>query len=109
MSDRYRDLLVREALRDLVHGVVGERHSGELGLNAVDQMTEDPAPAVQALTELRRTAIAATAACRDAGEQDLVPLGDGLHAGSRLDDSPDGFVAEDPPGGHLRNVALEDV
>ena len=38
-------LLVGEPLRHLVDRGVGERHAGELGLEAVDQVAEDPAAA----------------------------------------------------------------
>ena len=49
---------------------LGERYSDELGLGAVDEMAENPATAVDALSVAPGAAETATPATRDAGDQD---------------------------------------
>ena len=103
------DLLVGEPLGDLVGRGVGERHAGVLGLDAVDQVPEDPAASAEALAVLVGSAEPAASAGGDARQQHPVPLADRPDAGAGLQDRADGFVAEDPAGGDLGDVALEDV
>ena len=102
-------LLVAQLVGDLVDGGVGERHPRELGLQAVDQVAEDPASAAGAEAVAALPAEAAAAARGDAGDEHAVA---GLERRDRvadLDDRADGLVAEDRAGLHLGHVALEDV
>ena len=102
-------LLVAEALGDLVDRRVGERHAGELRLEAVDQMPEDPAAAADAEAVLGLLAEAAAPAGGDARDEDAVADGDGGDGRADLDDGADGLVSEDRPGLHRGDVALQDV
>jgi hypothetical protein len=102
-------LLVGQVFGELVGGGVGERDAGVLGLDAVDQVPEDPAAAAQALAVLARAAEAAAAAGGDARQQHPVALTDRADARPGLQDRTDGLVAEDPARGDLGHVALEDV
>ena len=102
-------LLVAQVVRHLVDGRVGERHPGELGLQAVDQMAEDPAPAAAA------EAVVASLQKRQRPHDVMhetstrSPAHDGCDRGADLDDRADGLVAEDRARLHLGHVALEDV
>ena len=106
---QHQDVLVGGAVRHRVGGGVGERHPDVLGLGAVDLVAEDPAAAAEALPVAALAAEPARAARGDAGDEHAVADLDRLHAGADRLDGPDRFVAEDPPVGHGRNVALEDV
>ena len=55
-------LLVAQLVGDLVDRVVGERHACVLGLQAVDQVAEDPAAATEALAVASLLAVAAATA-----------------------------------------------
>jgi hypothetical protein len=55
-------LLVRDALGQLVHRGLGERHPRVLGLHAVDEVAEDPADAARGLAVGRDPALAVGAA-----------------------------------------------
>jgi hypothetical protein len=102
-------LLVRDLRRQLVHRGVGERDACVLGLEAVDQMAQDPASSTGAEAVVAFPAEAAAAARGDAGHEDAVPLLQRRDRVAGLDDRADGLVAEDRAGLHLRDVALEDV
>ena len=102
-------LLVAERIRHLVDGRIGERHSGELGLQPVDQVPEDPAAATRAEAVLRLLAEAAASAGGDARDEHAIAGHDGRHSRADLDDRADGLVAEDRSRLHLGHVALEDV
>ena len=104
-----QDLLVREPVRHLVDRGVGERHAGELGLQPVDEVAEDPASAAGAEPVAAFLAEAAPPAGRDAGDEHAVSRLERRHGASGLDDRADGLVAEDRAGLHLGDVALEDV
>ena len=104
-----QDLLVRQRVRELVNGRVRERHAGELGLEAVDQVPEDPASAPGAQAVVPLATECAAAARRDARDEDAVVRSKRGDAGANLHDGPDRLVAEDCAGLHLGDVALEDV
>ena len=87
-------LLVRERLRHLVDGRVGERNAGELGLEPVDQVAEDPAAAAGAEAVVALAAEAAAAARRDARDEHAVAFLQRRDRRARLDDRADGLVAE---------------
>ena len=72
-------------------------------------MAEDPASSAAALAVASLLAVAALAAGRDAGHEDLVADREVGDRRSDLDDRAHGLVAEDRPGLHRRHVALEDV
>ncbi|EME65435.1 dehydrogenase [Rhodococcus ruber BKS 20-38] len=105
----HEHLLVAHPLGHTVGRVVGERHSHEFGLGAVDEMAEDPATAAEALAVAALAAEAAAAARGDARDEDPVAGCEVLHARPDLDDGADGLVAEDAPVGDLGDVAAEDV
>ena len=65
-------LLVAEALRHLVDRGVGERHACVLGLEAVDQVAEDPAAAAGAEAVVALLAEAAAPAGADARDEHAV-------------------------------------
>jgi hypothetical protein len=92
-----------------VDGCVREGNPGELGLEAVDQMAEDPAATTGAEAVARLLAEPAAPARRDAGDQHAVAGKERRNGVADLDHGSDGFVAEDPARLDLRNVALEDV
>jgi hypothetical protein len=102
-------LLVRELVRHLVDGGVGERDAGELGLQPVDQVTEDPASAAGAEPVAAFLAEPAPAARRDAGDEHAVSRLQRRDGAAGLHNSPHGLVAEDRARQHLRHVSLEDV
>jgi hypothetical protein len=102
-------LLVREPVRHLVDGCVGERDAGVLRLQAVDQVAEDPAPAAGAEAVPALLAEAAATARRDARDEDPVAGLDVRDGRADLDDRPDRLVAEDRPRHDLGHVSLEDV
>ena len=66
------DLLVGQRFGDLVHGGVGERHPGILGLQPVDEVTEDPAATTAAEAVVALAAEAAAATRRDARDKHLL-------------------------------------
>ena len=109
MSARNRTCSSLSSLRDLVDGVVGERHARVLGLQAVDQVPEDPAAAAEALTVAALLAVAAAPARAHARHQHAVAWRDRADAGADLQHGADRLVAEDRPGRRLGHVALEDV
>ena len=102
-------LLVAQLVGHLVDGRVGERHARELGLEAVDQVAEDPAAAAGAEAVAALLAEAAAAARGDARDEHAVARLERRDRVADLDDRADGLVAEDRPGLHLGDVALEDV
>ena len=79
---------------DLVDGVVGERHARVLGLQPVDQVTEDPPATTEALPVAAFLAEATAPAGADARHEHAVARSDRGHAGSDLLDGADGLVAE---------------
>ena len=85
MSARNSTCFVRELVRHLVDGGVGEGNSGVLGLETVDQVAEDPAASARAEAVPRLLAEAAAAARCDAGDEHAVALG-----GERRDSVSDG-------------------
>ena len=106
--------VVRDAVRQLVERVVGERDADQLGLRAVDEVTEDPADAGRALVgeAVRRVAAAtvgADAARADARDDDAVAGDVVADRGADSHDGSDSLVPEDPALGDGGNVALEDV
>ena len=72
-------------------------------------MAEDPAAAAGAEAVAALLAEAAAAAGGDAGDEHAVARLERRDRGADLDDRADGLVAEDRPGLHLGDVALEDV
>ena len=104
-----QDLLVAELIRDLVDGVVRERDAGVLRLEPVDQVSEDPAAAAEALAVASLPAEAATPARADAGQQHPVADGNRAHARADLLHRSHGLVTEHRAGRGLRHIALEDV
>ena len=102
-------LLVAQPLRDLVDGVVGERHARELGLQPVDQVAEDPATAGQALAVAALLAVAAAPARAHARHEHAIAGRDGRDACADLLDGADGLVTQDRSSRGLGHVALEDV
>ena len=105
----HQDLLVVRARRKPVGGGVGEGHPHVLGLRAVDQVTEDPATPAGALAV---AALATEATCptgRDARHEHPVATRERLHPGTDRLNRADRLVAEDPTGGDLGGVALQDV
>ena len=102
-------LLIAQLLRDLVDGVIGERHPRELSLQAIDQMAKDPSPAAQALPVAAFPAEAAPTAGAHAGHQHAVAWRDRAHPGADLHDCADGLVAEHRAGDRLGDVAFEYV
>ena len=106
--------LVGDAGGDLVDRVVGERDPHQLGLGAVDEVSEDPADATRALLGQAvgvqaLVAVGAGTAGADAGDDHPVADLDGRDGRAGLHDGADALVAEDPTGGDRRDVALEDV
>ena len=93
----------------LVDGRIGERDPRELGLQAIDQVAEDPAAAARAEAVARLLAEATAPARGDAGDEHAVAGREGRHRCADLDDRADGLVAEDRSRLHLGHVALEDV
>ena len=102
-------LLVREPVGDLVHRVVGERNARVLGLQAVDQMAEDPAAAAQALAVAGLLAVPAAPARADAREEHAVAGGERADSATDLLDGADRLVAEHRARETRGHVALEDV
>ena len=102
-------MLVGELLGDLVDGVLGEGDACVFGLEAVDEVAEDPAAAADALSVAALLAEATAPAGGHAGEQHPVAGGDRGDGGANLLDGADGLVAEDRAGRGLGHVALEDV
>jgi hypothetical protein len=95
--------------RQPVEPVVGERDAGVLGLDAVDQVSENPAAAAEALAVHAAPAVRAAAAGRDAGDQHAVPLLDVADRRAGGDHGADRLVAQRAPVVDSRDVALEDV
>ena len=90
-------LLVAQLVGHLVDGRVGERHARELGLEAVDQVAEDPAAAAGAEAVVALLAEAAAPARGDARDEHAVARLERRDRGADLDDRADGLVAEDRP------------
>src|SRR6185369_8598359 len=105
----HRGGLVADALGQPVGGQVGERDSRELGLDAVDEVTEDPAAAIAALAVVTLAAVGADATGGDAGGDDAVALDKTGDATADVDDGANGLVAEDTARLHGGYVALENV
>lgn len=92
-----------------VGGVVGERHTYELGLCAVDQMPEDP-PATNAALSVHAVPAVLTVAARRYGRHDhLLPGDDSVNLGADFDDLADRLMAEDGPWLHVSEVSAQDV
>ena len=85
---------------------VGNAHVLRLG--PVDAVAEDPA-AVPAVGVHPLAAEVAAPAGADAGDEDLVSLGEAVHRGPHFLDAAHGLVAEDPSLFHGGHVALQDV
>ena len=99
-------LLVAQALRHLVDGVIGERDTRQLGLEAVDHVAEDPAAATAAQAVMPFLAEAAATARADARHEHAIADGDRRHRCADLDDGADRLVTEDPSRLHLRACRL---
>src|ERR671922_158919 len=97
------NLLVAQLRRDLVRRGVGERYARVFGLNAVDQVAENPAAATRAEAVTAGPAGRAASAGGDAGGKDAVSLVETRYRLSRRDDGADGLVAEDRARGNLRH------
>ena len=109
MSARKSTCSSVSSVRDLVDGRVRERHAGVLGLQAVDQVAEDPAAAAGALAVV---ALAAEAAAATRVMQETSTRSPTASVVTAAPDSmivADRLVTEDRPGCHLGHVALEDV
>src|SRR6185503_18789939 len=106
---QHQDRLVADPGRDGVRRQIGERNPYVFGLCAVDLVPQDPSPTTEALARMTISAVAAGAARRDARHEHAVADLDAAHRVTDLDDGADRFVTEDPPIGHRRYVALEDV
>jgi hypothetical protein len=109
MSRQEQHLVVSHSVGDLVGRGIRERHTGVLGLEAVDQVAEDPTATAGAESVVSLLAEPAPAAGGDAGDEHAVALPQRGHRRARLDDRADCLVAEDRPRHDLRDVALEDV
>ena len=94
----------------LVGGEVGEREPGELGLDAVDEVAEDPAAAAAALAVAAPAGSSAHTPQAEMQEaRTRSPGGQAADAAADLDDRADRLVAEDPAGLHVGHVAAENV
>ena len=78
---QHQDSLVADAGGDRVGRQVGERHSHELSLCAIDLVAEDPAAATEALAAVPSAAVLARAARCDA--RDEHPIAD-LHPSNAI-------------------------
>jgi hypothetical protein len=107
---QHEELVVGDPGRHRVGRRVDKRHAHLLGLGPVDVVAEDPASSFETLPEAVLAAEAASSTGRDARDQHPVARLEVPYGGPDLDvDGPDGLMAEDPAGGHLGEVALEDV
>ena len=86
----------------VAHGVgkgiqrcLGEGHSNELGLGAIDKMAENPATAGDALSEAPGATETATPATRDARDQDPGADTQTADAVPDLDDGADCLMTQD--------------
>ena len=102
-------LLVAQGVWNLVDRRVRERHTGELGLQAVDQMAEDPAATAGAEAVVALLAEAAAPARGDARDEHAVAGRNRRDGRTDLDDGADGLVPENRSRLHLRDISLEDV
>jgi hypothetical protein len=103
------DVLVRQLVRNLVDRRVRERNAGELGLQPIDQVAEDPPSAAHAEAVAALPAETAATARGDARDEHAVAGAQRGHRAAGLEDGSDSLVAEDRPGCHLGDVALENV
>ena len=111
---QHHALRVADRVGHLVQRRLGVRHAHELGLGAVDQVTEHPANprralVAEAVREDPLLAEAAATARLDARDDHLVADRELGHVAAELDDLPDALVAEDPTRRHGRYVPLHDV
>src|SRR5690242_9757483 len=106
---QHEGLLVAHPVGDPERGGVRVRHPDELGLGAVDLVTEDPATELGALAITRLAAVPAAPAGADAGDEHAVARAQAAHAVAGLPDGPDGLVSQDPARLDRRHVTPEDV
>ena len=103
------DVDVPQLLRNFVQTRIGDRHTGIRGMEAVDQVSEYPAAAVQALA-VRLTAAVRANPTRSDRRNDhavsFVELRDGV---ARLLDDSHRLVPKYCAGLHLGDVSLKDV
>ena len=103
------DVLVRQALGHLVDRRVGERDPGELGLQPVDRVAEDPATAAGAEAVVAFLAEAAAPAGGDARDEHAIARLDRRDGRADLHDGADRLMPEDRARFDLRYVSLENV
>src|ERR1019366_5780079 len=89
--------------------IVGEGDTDELGLGAVDEMSEDPASSTQTLPVAALPAVPAPPTGGDAGDEHPVAGGHRGHRGADLLDGAHRLVAQDPSVGDIGEITFQDV
>src|SRR5665213_3262023 len=106
---QHEDLLVTGPGGQPIGRGASEGHSDVLGLGTVDEVTEDPTSADQALAISTVAVVAAAPAGADARHEYSVTGGDGGHSSADRHNGAHCLMAEDPTLIDLGHVALQNV